>query len=57
MLPPIPIVVKGQKDLDHENALRKERKTTQEDIPLLVILDVEAMKEDEIVEEVTLEKE
>ena len=50
-------MVKGRKDPDHENALRKERETTQEDIHLLVILDVEAMKEDGIVKEVTSEKE
>ena len=50
-------MVKDQKDQDHENALRRERKITQEDTPQLVILDVTAMKEDGIVEEVTSEKE
>ena len=48
---------KDQKDQDHENALRRERKITQEDTPQLVILDVKAMKEEGIVEEVTSEKE
>ena len=57
MLPQIPIVVKGRKDPDHENALRKERETTQEDIHLLVTLDVKAMKEGGIVKEATSEKE
>ena len=57
MLPQIPIVVKGRKDLDHENALRKERETTQEDIHLLVTLEVKAMKEGGIVKEATSEKE
>ena len=50
-------MVKGRKDPDHENALRKERETTQEDIHLLVTLDVKAMKEGGIVKEVTSEKE
>ena len=57
MLLQIPIVVKGRKDPDHENALRKEREITQEDIQLLVTLGVEAMKEEGIVKEVTSEKE
>ena len=52
-----PIVVKGRKDPDHENALRKEREITQEDIHLLVTLDVKAMKEGGIVKEATSEKE
>ena len=50
-------MVKGQKDLDHENALRKERETTQEDIHLLVTLDVKAMKEGGTVKEAISEKE
>ena len=50
-------MVKGRKDQDHVNALRKEREITQEDIQLLVTLGVKAMKEGGIVKEVTSEKE
>ena len=57
MLLQIPIVGKGRKDPDHENALRKEREIIQEDIHLLVTLDVKAMKEGGIVKEATSEKE